>query len=113
MIDRVMRRLTEDPVTGCWVFAGALNNKGYGVVGAGPRGTGNVVTHRVTYEYFVGSVPDGLDLDHLCRNRACCNPWHLDPVSRLTNIMRGRHPWVLRDPVALKKAQDARRRKTA
>ena len=86
-IDRVMPRVIE--VGSCWVFTGALSAAGYGVVGAGGRGAGNAFTHRVTYTYFVADVPDGLDLDHLCRNRACCNPWHLEPVTRLENVRRG------------------------
>ena len=85
-IERVLRRCAERGE--CWEFLGALS-QGYGVVGRGPRGTGTALTHRVTYEFFVGEVPDGLDLDHLCRNRACCNPWHLEPVTRKVNVARG------------------------
>ena len=86
-IDRVLRRISD--VGGCWVFEGALSADGYGVVGRGGREGGNALTHRVTYEHFVAEVPPGLDLDHLCRNRACCNPWHLEPVTRLENVRRG------------------------
>ena len=86
-IDRLMERITEDP-SGCWVFQGALKS-GYGVIGLAGRGAGTALTHRLAYEYFVADVPEGLDLDHLCRNRACCNPWHLEPVSRIENVARG------------------------
>lgn len=86
-IDRLLSRcrVTE---TGCWEFLGA-RSQGYGVVGRGPRGAGNIHGHRLTYEFFIAEVPDGLDLDHLCRNRACCNPWHLEPVTRFVNANRG------------------------
>lgn len=86
-IDRTLARCVETR-DGCWEFTGALS-QGYGVVGAGPRGTGTVLTHRLTYTFFVAEVPAGLDLDHLCRNRACCNPWHLEPVTRFVNANRG------------------------
>lgn len=85
-IDRLTAKLVERD--GCWVFTGALS-QGYGVIGAGPRGSGNVLAHRLTYDFYVGAIPEGLDLDHLCRNRACCNPWHLDPVTRRVNVARG------------------------
>lgn len=87
VIDRLMPRVTEDD-NGCWNFQGA-KTEGYGVIGLGGRDAGNDYTHRVTYRYFVGEIPSGLDLDHLCRNRACCNPWHVEPVTRLVNTSRG------------------------
>jgi hypothetical protein len=49
-------------------------------------------THRVSYESFRGAVPAGLDLDHLCRVRHCVNPWHLEPVTRRVNLLRGANP---------------------
>lgn len=48
-----------------------------------------MVTHRITYLFYVGPIPDGLELDHLCRVRACCNPDHLEAVTRLVNVRRG------------------------
>lgn len=71
----------------CWVWTGALNT-GYGRVHVGP-GRRSAYGHRVLYEMLVGPVPEGLDLDHLCRNRACCNPDHLEPVTRQENLLRG------------------------
>lgn len=87
VIERVLRRCVEDE-RGCWVFQGALS-VGYGKVGLGGKADGIDFCHRVTFRYFIGEIPGGLDLDHLCRNRACCNPWHLEPVSRSVNNFRG------------------------
>lgn len=71
---------------GCWVWARTLNNKGYGVFGANGSTT---YAHRWAYEQFVGPIPDGLELDHLCRNRACANPAHLEAVTHQVNQSRG------------------------
>lgn len=72
--------------TGCWDWIGSLKKaKGYGV--ATWRGKSGPA-HRVAWEEFVGPIPSGLDLDHLCRNRACINPDHLEPVTRLVNNRR-------------------------
>jgi hypothetical protein len=71
---------------GCWEWDGAKNVGGYGMVHwAGKR----PVTHRVAYELAIGPIPDGLTLDHLCRNPGCCNPAHLEPVTMRENILRG------------------------
>ena len=71
---------------GCLEWTGYLRS-GYGIF----RGVGgkNQTAHRVVWELFVGPIPEGMDLDHLCRNRACCNPDHLEPVTRLENLRRG------------------------
>ena len=68
----------------CWVFPGAPSD-GYGRIRAHGR---NHRAHRILYECIVGPVGN-LDLDHLCRNRACCNPDHLEPVTRRENLLRG------------------------
>jgi len=75
--------LTED---GCWVFTNNLTPGGYAKVRVGGR---LQMAHRVSYETFVGPIPDGLQIDHLCRIRACVNPKHLEPVTRSTNVQRG------------------------
>lgn len=94
-IERLLRRCIETE-NGCWVFQGATK-EGYGVVGLGSRGDGNALAHRLTYTHFIGEVPDGLDLDHLCRVRSCCNPWHLEPVTRWVNANRGLRATGYRD----------------
>lgn len=89
--ERVFSRIDADGP--CWLWTGALNRKGYGVIQRGDRDMGTALVHRVVWELLVGLVPLGLDLDHLCRVRACCNPDHLEPVTRAVNTARGaRHP---------------------
>ena len=75
---------------GCWEWTGALNNiDGYGIFWNGTR---NQTAHRFAYEGLVGSVPDGLEIDHLCRNKKCVNPAHLETVTRSGNTSRGMGP---------------------
>jgi hypothetical protein len=85
---RVRARIAVDLVTGCHNFTGAIDRAGYGRVGLGPRGTGIGYTHRVMYEAAKGPIPAGLHIDHLCRNRACCNPAHLEAVTQAVNNAR-------------------------
>lgn len=73
---------------GCWIWTGALNAAGYGHIG---HRTQVFRVHRVVYEMLVGPIPEGQVLDHLCRNRACCNPKHLEAVTVQTNNRRGDH----------------------
>lgn len=88
-IDRILRRTKENPETGCWEWQGPLDSVGYGSIGIGGHNTRHVRNHRVTYEFFIAEIPDGLVIDHLCRNRPCCNPWHLEPVTHKVNLHRG------------------------
>lgn len=77
------------PVPGlCWTWTAAVNNRGYAYTSFG-RGNRWMV-HRWTYTQFVGAIPDGLELDHLCRNTRCCNPLHLEPVTTKVNQERGK-----------------------
>lgn len=72
---------------GCWLWTASLNAYGYGQIRLPDGRVGRA--HKVVYEELVGPVPDGLQLDHLCRNRACVNPAHLEPVTQRTNTLRG------------------------
>lgn len=74
--------------TGCWLWRGNVND-GYGRFE--PRRAGKRVSvraHRWAYEHFVGPIPAGLHLDHLCRYRLCVNPSHLEPVTNEENNRR-------------------------
>lgn len=71
---------------GCHEWLGSVNHAGYGQFEMNKK---RWIVHRWTYEYFVGPIPEGMDLDHLCRNRRCCRYDHLEPVTRKENLRRG------------------------
>lgn len=73
--------------SGCWVWQGAADKDGYGRIKIAGRGAQRV--HRIAHEVYVGPIPASLVIDHLCRNRRCCNPAHLDVVTQGTNVRRG------------------------
>lgn len=83
----------------CWLWLGSRSGGRHGLVSSKRKygdfkvGGRNVRAHRYAYGLLVGPIPDGLTLDHLCRNTACVNPIHLEPVSGLENIRRS---WLLR-----------------
>lgn len=81
---RLMSKVTTG--SGCWDWTGSFSPLGYARFSTtnGPR-----AAHRLVYEVFHGPVPPELDLDHLCSNRGCVNPAHLEPVSHQENLMRG------------------------
>jgi hypothetical protein len=72
--------------SGCWEWAGRLSASGYGSYEVARRATR---AHRVAFEIEVGEIPSRLDLDHLCLNRACVRPDHLEPITRAENVRRG------------------------
>lgn len=77
---------------GCLEWTGSKDELGYGRVGRGGQGRGWIYAHVAAWVLFNGPVPDGLELDHLCRNPGCCNPYHLEPVSHRENCLRGQSP---------------------
>lgn len=78
--------IEPEPTSGCWLWTGALDGKGYGHLN---RGGKSLRAHRVMYEQRRGPIPDGQTIDHLCRIRSCVNPDHLEIVSMRENILRG------------------------
>ncbi len=76
----------------CWTWPGVLHSTGYGAISSRPDSDGKrhkLLAHRVLFEMARGPIPEGMQLDHLCRNRACVNPAHLEPVSIRENVLRG------------------------
>lgn len=72
----------------CWLWTAYCDKDGYGHW-TPTHGAAGKRAHRVAYEILIGPIPEGLPLDHLCRNSPCCNPNHLEPVTDRTNILRG------------------------
>lgn len=70
----------------CWLWTGALSRRGYGIFMFFKGKTNQA--HIWSYQHFIGPIPDGLHLDHLCRVRRCVNPKHLDPVTNAENHRR-------------------------
>lgn len=84
-IDRFWVKVTVTP-GGCWRWTASGTPAGYGVFyWDGRQG----YAHRFSHEHFIGPIPAGFDVDHLCRNRRCVNPAHLQAVTRLVNLHRG------------------------
>lgn len=77
----------------CWLYARAMTKNGYGLAWDGSK---MVYAHRLMYEYYKGEIPEGLEIDHLCRVRSCINPEHLEAVTRRINTLRGLGPTMLR-----------------
>jgi hypothetical protein len=86
-LTRFRRFIHEDP-SGCWMWTGSRHTKGYGLfhVNTDLR---MQLAHRVSYELFIGPIPEGLDIGHLCCEGFCVNPLHMEPVTRGENSSRG------------------------
>jgi hypothetical protein len=90
--NRVWTRIIGDLATHCWVWTAAKSSRGYGEIKLGGVQSS---PYRVVYEWLVGTIPYGLVLDHLCQNRLCVNPAHMEPVTPGENTLRGQSPQAL------------------
>ena len=94
--ERFWAKIDAWTTDGCWNWTACLTN-GYGHLWVAGR---TVRAHRFAYELLVGPIPEGLVIDHLCRNHACVRPDHLEPVTQAVNVQRGIGPAATRAPKA-------------
>lgn len=89
-IDRFLDFISPEPMSGCWLWTGMSTggNDGYGCFKAFGQ---KILAHRFSFNYFVGEIPEGMVLDHLCRVHSCVNPCHLEVVTHQENCVRGDH----------------------
>jgi predicted transcriptional regulator len=87
VIDKIQSRYIPEPNSGCWIWMGNIKKNGYGSLTVGKK---NMYAHRLSYETYVGNIPDKMVLDHKCRTRCCCNPNHLEAVTQKENCRRGK-----------------------
>jgi hypothetical protein len=90
MMARFWAKVAGGDVTTCWTWLASLSRNGYGRFSVPGQPSGYVLAHRWAYEQLRSAIPAGLVLDHLCRNTRCVNPWHLEPVTKRVNALRGR-----------------------
>lgn len=85
-LDRFYSKVDDDSDSLCWNWTAGKNQNGYGMF---KLYGGTMMAHRAAWLMLEGEIPDGMELDHLCRNRSCVNPDHLQPVSHAENVRRG------------------------
>lgn len=89
LLERFEMKYMPISETGCWIWMGTVTGGGYGGIAIHRK---KVPAHRLAWELFRGPIPEGLEIDHLCRVRACVNPDHLEPVTSQINCLRGVSP---------------------
>ncbi len=85
---RFWSKATPDPASECWLWTAARYPNGYGTIRIDGTPGRMVSAHRLAYEKLIGPIPEGLEIDHLCRQRSCVNPAHLEPVTHAENVRR-------------------------
>ena len=88
-LQRFQKKIELDILTGCWLWKGSLNYNGYGQFKLNNK---VCKAHRVSYEHWNGKIPNQLVINHICRNRQCVNPQHLEVVTIKDNTLRGVGP---------------------
>jgi hypothetical protein len=89
MARRFWAKVSGGDFTTCWEWTAFIDRNGYGRFSVGGRSGRMENAHRVAWMLIFGEIPAGLHVDHLCRNRSCVNPWHLDVVTVRVNVRRG------------------------
>ena len=89
--ERFWDNVVPDPNSGCWHWMGTLNAAGYAVFWDNAAQT-TIRAHRFAYNLFKGVIPEGLEPDHLCREKSCVNPDHLEAVTHQINVLRSAGP---------------------
>jgi len=90
IIEKILKRFWDkvETTNSCWNWKGCLNNAGYGMFRVNGK---NYSPHRFSFETFIHKIPENMIIDHLCKNRSCVNPAHLDFVTNQENIRRGKN----------------------
>jgi hypothetical protein len=85
---RLWRKIATGAPDECWPWLAATTGNGYGVIWLGKEADANTLAHVAVYLDRIGPIPEGFQVDHLCRNTLCCNPVHLEAVTQLENLRR-------------------------
>ena len=83
--EHIFNKTMFEPNTGCWIWTGAKGKSGYGNIGINKK---TYSIHRIVYEIEKGQIPIGYQIDHLCNNKICINPYHLEAKTPKENIIR-------------------------